>query len=240
MQDDIRRLEDKIDALTALVLEKVKPVQIARAFLSSLTTAELMKALSIAQKSYKPIVDLSINPYSEQAYASMQRVVDATREPLCENGLTVTQVFFDHDYEILHTRLGHSSGEFIESQMIVRANGNDPVALTSYKNWLKRIAYCGIVGCPIPKEDDDAVKYNESLGDKVALRGSAAKKKNESHEFINQTQYDEIILELEGYPDLAQMVLDQLEIESFKEMRQSQFPNAIKGIREEKFKMKIR
>ena len=240
MQDDIRRLEDKIDALTKIVIEKITTEKTERTLLSSPTTAELMKALSLAQKSYKPIVDLSINAYSEIAYASMQRVIDATREALCANGLTVTQIFFDHDYEILHTRLGHSSGEFFESQMIIRANGNDPVALTSYKNWIKRIAYCGIVGCPIPKEDDDAVKYNHSLGNKVALRGSAAKKKDESFELINKNQYDEIILELEGYPDLAQMVLDQLEIESFKEMRQSQFPGAIKGVREEKFKMKIR
>lgn len=240
MQDDIRRLEDKIDALTALVLEKVKPEKAARTFFSSSTTAELAKALSLAQKDYKPINELKENTYSEIAYASLQQVIDATRPALCLNELSVMQIFFDHDYEILHTRLEHSSGEFIESQIIVRANGNDPVALTSYKNWLKRIAYAALVGCAIPREDDDAVKYNHSLGDKVALRGSAAKKKDESFELINKQQYDEIILELEGYPDLAQMVLDQLEIESFKDMRQSKFPSAIKGIREEKFKMKIR
>ena len=236
MHDEIRRLEDKIDVLTKLVSDRVTTPSLIKRVNQSEATIELSKALSLAQKDYKPITSLNENTYSGIAYASLQQVVNATRDALCANGLSVIQIPFDYMHDasqILHTQLRHSSGEYVESQMIVKANGNDPVALTSYMNWLKRTAYAAIVGCPIPKEDDDCVRYAQ--GDaKPLLRGSAAKRKDESYERINKAQYDELILELEGYPDMAQMLMDDHEIDDLHEMRQSKWRAAITKIRENK------
>jgi hypothetical protein len=236
MQDELRRLEDKIDALTKIVQERLTTPTLIKTVNQSTSTVELSKALAIAQKDYKPITYLNENTYSNIAYASLMQVVDATRVPLCNNGLSVIQILFDYMHDasqILHTQLRHSSGEYVESQMIVKANGNDPVALTSYINWLKRTAYSSIVGCPIPKEDDDCIRYAQG-NEKPLLRGSAAKRKDESYERINKTQYDELVLELDGYPDMAQMLMDDHEIDDLHEMRQSKWRAAITKIRENK------
>ena len=237
LEDNIRRLEDKIDILTKIVLERVEPLSYIKKVNQSESTIELSKALALAQGAYKPIKELEENKYSGIAFASIQAVIDATREPLTSNGISVIQVINDYSHDssqIIHTQLKHSSGEFVESQMIVKANGNDPVALTSYISWLKRTAYSSITGCHIPREDDDCIRYQKGSNEKKLLRGSAANRKDESYERINKVQYDELVEELDGYPDMAQMIMDDHEIDDLHELRQSKWKSVITKVRTNK------
>lgn len=234
--NEFQLLSDKIDALKSRIDELLKRPTNGKYISKSDKLDELTIALSKAQAEYKPIVNLRDNAYSDIAYASLQDVIDATRPALTKNNLAVTQVLFDYAEDacqILHTQLLHSSGQFIDSQMIVKPNGNDPIAITSYINWLKRIAYSALVGCAIPKEDDDAVRHAKQEA-KPILRGSAAKRKDESYDRVNKQQYDELVLELDGFPDLAQMLMDEQEIDDLHDLPQSKWRSALNKIRENK------
>jgi hypothetical protein len=242
--NEFQILSDKIDELTKLIDSFIKKPSTGK-FINKSSGIELIStALAKAQASYKPIIDLKENTYTEIAYASMQQIIDATRDALTENGLAVVQVIFDYPEDacqMLHTQLIHTSGQFFESQMMVKPNGNDPAAITSYINWLKRTAYSAIVCCAIPKEDDDAVRHAKMLGEgKSPLRGSAAKRKNESYDRVNKQQYEEIALECDGYPELAEMLMRDYEIDDLHELNQDVWRKAITKIRENKLLLKGR
>jgi len=233
-----------MDTKINLILEKLekllsedKPIQ--RSFIKSDSISELAASLSKAQAEYQKVIISERNSYSSVAFASLTSVVNATREALCKYGLSVLQDIFDHDdgTSVLHTVLLHDSGQYIESQMRIKPNGNEPASLTSYINWMKRTAYSSLVGCPIPNEDDDAESYI-STQRTLPARGSAKQRKELSYDVISKTQLEELEYELDGYPDTAEEILELYELQNIADLPKEKYRSVIVKVREIKQKLK--
>ena len=124
---------------------------------------ELFAALAKAQLAMPDAKTDSENPFYKSKYADMASVVKANRKALTANGLSVTQFVQDMSNPLsegsesfLFTRLGHSSGQWIESFVRIRPPKEDIQSLGSYLTYLRRYSYAAIVGVVASGEDDDA------------------------------------------------------------------------------------
>jgi hypothetical protein len=79
---------------------------------------KLAEALAKAQGAMKPAKMDAVNPFLKNRYADLGSVIEATKGPLAENGLSYTQHPSIEDYAVtISTILMHSSGEWIESSI---------------------------------------------------------------------------------------------------------------------------
>lgn len=91
-------------------------------------------------------------------YADLATVIDTARAALSANGLSVTQSFMpygDDGTMMLVTTLGHKSGQFQRSYLPMKGNV-PPQSLASTATYLKRVAYCAVLGIAADNDDDGA------------------------------------------------------------------------------------
>ena len=118
---------------------------------------ELMAALSKAQGKIQPACKDKANPFFKSKYADLSSVWDACRSALTDNGLAVIQTINRTDTGMtLVTTLGHSSGQWIKSEMPIITAKNDPQTLGSAITYFRRYSLSAIVG--VSPEDDDGEK----------------------------------------------------------------------------------
>jgi hypothetical protein len=189
---------------------------------------ELAAALAKAQAEYSVAGLNKANPFFKSKYADFQSVVAAARPALTKNGLAVVQSLLANDEgaHILKTVLVHSSGQYIESSMRINPVKPDIQSISSYMTYAKRMSYASLVGVVTGEEDDDgeaAVAHER----KVAYQQA-----NASRPTITEEQYDQLEFELDGFPQIAQMVLDGLKIKSLDQMPRDIFIKNIARIRE--------
>ena len=116
---------------------------------------QLATALAQAQASITGALKDSTNPYFKSKYADLASVWDAVRQPLTQNGLSVTQfpVNIEGNPGIL-TILMHASGQhlgFAIGLPLTKITAQETGSLLTY---LSRYALRGVTGCP--GVDDDA------------------------------------------------------------------------------------
>lgn len=115
---------------------------------------ELMTALAKAQGKMSHASKDSENPHFRSRYADLASVWQACREPLASNGLAVTQTLdFLGDRQVLVTTLGHSSGQWIKSVMVLPQTGK-PQEQGSLLSYYRRYSLASIAG--VYQADDDA------------------------------------------------------------------------------------
>lgn len=145
---------------------------------------KLLASLAKAQKSIKVAKKDSNNPFFKSAYADLVSVVKAAREALCDNGLSIMQrIDKEEGRMMLFTRLGHASGQWIESVIPIHPSNSNIQTLGSYLTYLRRYTYAALVGVVAADEDDDAEKASqeerkpkkksavEGLGELEKIRG---------------------------------------------------------------------
>lgn len=121
------------------------------------TTGKLALALAKAQGAMSGAAKDSKNPHFNSRYADLASIVDACREPLAQNELSVIQIPSTPEAGLVRmtTLLLHSSGEWIESEpLTVQARDAGPQAVGSCLTYLRRYQLAALVG--IAPEDDDA------------------------------------------------------------------------------------
>lgn len=118
---------------------------------------ELFAALAKAQAEMEVANLNSSNPFFKSAYAGLDSIVRASRPYLCKNGLSVTQRVLSNGNPSMYlsTILGHSSGQWIESRMLINPAKPDVQSIGSYITYLRRYTYASIVGVIASEEDDD-------------------------------------------------------------------------------------
>lgn len=135
--------------------------------MQSASIAELTKALSAFQGSLQqPKLNKTVavqtktgGKYTFQ-YADLGACISAAAPLLSKNGLAVIQTIQGN---VLVTTLSHSSGEFMNSQLPLNEHtlySTDFQSIGSMITYLKRYAYCAILGI-VADEDDDA---NSAVG----------------------------------------------------------------------------
>lgn len=120
---------------------------------------ELAAALSKAQSEIQGAIKENTNPFFKSKYADLGSVWAAIREPFARNGLSVAQgsgldVHNDGKViNILHTRLMHSSGQWLESETHLNPVKDDPQSLGSAITYQRRYQLQAIAGV-VPEDDD--------------------------------------------------------------------------------------
>lgn len=148
---------------------------------------ELAKALVEAQKTLGLVRKDSTNPFFKSDYATLEAVIMATRGPLTDNGLAITQTMLPGD--IIVTTLLHVSGQWLRSYLQIKPIKNDPQGVGSAITYGRRYARAAI--CGVTQADDDAEAAVIQLEPKMKFSLFVEKVKAE----IDQTLTDSVIAE---------------------------------------------
>jgi hypothetical protein len=120
----------------------------------------LALALSKAQKVMKPALKTSENPFfsnqtRKATYADLAAHIEAAKEALADNDLAVLQPASAHGQLVcITTILVHgASGEFIEQDLVMKAQQGTPQGLGSTTTYARRYGFSAMVGTA-PEDDD--------------------------------------------------------------------------------------
>lgn len=155
----------------------------------------LAAALSKAQADITGALKDSSNPFFKSKYADLASCWDACRKQLAANNLAVIQtvyVHWDKDESVLITTLAHSSGEWIRSELPIRAKDASPQAQGSAITYARRYALAAIVGLAQIDDDAEAAQGRAFTNDP---RGDLGKK-------FDQTKRDQFVQQFRGAFDL--------------------------------------
>ncbi len=198
--------------------------------------AQLFAALAKAQAEMRPARANKENKYFKAMYEDLDSVVEASRNALTKNGLSVMHIptVNEDGSANLKCILAHSSGEYIESTSRMLPVSNDPQALGSCITFLKRLSYAAITGVVAEYEDDDAecamadTRATEEKGTSLTHKYNP---KEQSSESITREQLDEVEYELAEYPDIGAQILKGLRILSLADIPKSKYRDCINRIR---------
>lgn len=206
---------------------------------SSSERHELFAALAKAQGEYSPLGYNRENPYFKSSYADLDAIMKMARPVLSKYGLAfIQQIQINEDgATMLHSILTHASGQWIESRLRVVPPKNDAQTFGSTLTYLKRYAAISLLGVTVSHDhsDDDAEIAMVESRDIYAKGTSLNTKynpKEQSPETITKEQLEELEYELAEYPDIAELVLEGLKIQSLADMPKSKFQVSANRIRE--------
>jgi ERF superfamily len=116
----------------------------------------LSAALAKAQGELTHAKKDSDNPFFKSHYADLAACIDVARDPLARNGLAIIQApsLIEGGFVRMTTRLLHSSGQWIESELDALPKDIGPQSVGSVCTYLRRYALCAMIG--LAAEDDDA------------------------------------------------------------------------------------
>ena len=124
---------------------------------SSPEIGALAAALSKAQGVIAAAPKDKANPFFNSRYADLASVWGVLRAPLSANGLSVVQGFTAPPQEgtvVITTRLMHSGGQWLESELHLTPKDASPQAAGSCITYGRRYALAAIAGV-VSDEDDD-------------------------------------------------------------------------------------
>lgn len=136
----------------------------------------LAKALVEAQKKMPIAKKESDNPHFKSKYADLANVVEASREVLTANGLSILQLpISTEDGRVgVTTMLMHTSGEWIKGTVAIpQATASNPQHTGSIIQYFRRYARMGAIGMAASEEDDDGEtgrKASESKNDSTPAK----------------------------------------------------------------------
>jgi len=161
-----------------------------------------------------------VNPYFKSKYADLASVVRSSRPYLSKHGLSVIQrTDLNKSGELLmYTRLCHSSGQWIESNIHINPVKSDIQSLGSYLTYIKRYMYSAITGTVSSDEDDDG---------EIAMKSSRLVKTPKK---INDRELKTISEMLSGNRDIIGKVMKQFNIDKFFNLDADRFNECINFI----------
>lgn len=127
----------------------------------------LAEALAKAQSKVLVADKDCVNPFFKSKYANFPNIWNACRNALGENNFSVSQIVWSENGSYyLTTLLMHSSGQWLESKMLIPTGKGDIQSLGSSITYCKRYALAGIVGVCSANEDDDGETAMDRNGKK--------------------------------------------------------------------------
>jgi hypothetical protein len=236
LQIMINELKTQIKDLAAL---KVEPVE-------KMESDELDKfftALSKAQGEFKVAFKTKENKAWKSAYAEFNDIVAATGGALEKNELSVMQdITEDKDgSQWLVTIVAHSSGQFRKSKVRIVPAKNMTNPLHGWKSavtYMKRTVYETALNIVTSDDSDDDGNLAFSDSREICKEGTALQyqtKQTPEGELaivINKTELDQLMEELDGWPDISKQLLKSLDIRSLADLPKSQFKPVMTFIRE--------
>lgn len=148
---------------------------------TSETTAKVFAALIAAQAEIPAIHRDRENSHFRNKYATLDAIVDAVRPVLARHGLAVMSgVSVPHTSEAgtllafaVSTRLVHTSGEWVESSVILPIAKNDPQGAGSAVTYGRRYSLSALLSLATDDDDDGEQAVGRDAPAKPATRASA-------------------------------------------------------------------
>lgn len=142
---------------------------------------ELVKALILASPKNAP--KDGKNPFFKNDYATLNSVIETTKEELAKNGLVIIQTNAPVPNGVaIVTTLAHTSGQWIRGTLTLPLSKNDPQGIGSAVTYGRRYALMAMVG--IAGEDDDG-----NACSKIEMPKAKSETKVETKaEFISEPQ----------------------------------------------------
>lgn len=139
---------------------------------TSESITKIASALVKAQGELNAVHKDGNNPHFRSKYATLQNIVESTRDTLRKHGLAVVQTFNETDgtYISLNTTVLHESGEYITGTFSMRPTKADPQGLGSACSYARRYCFSAAIGI-VTDEDDDGNAASQPTGDR-ALQGN--------------------------------------------------------------------
>jgi len=200
-------------------------------------TNELNEAIAKASLEFPKIKVNRQNPYLASGYSDLHEIMNKIRPILGKFGIHVVQQRKLMDgASMLTTKIWHSSGQWIESRVLLNPSKNTIEAYGSNLNSMKRFEIMDMLGLTVSNDPfDDDGEADMELAHEVTEGGAKLKtlynKKNESYDVVTAEQYGELKLELDTEEDLASDILDNLHIKSLRELPRTRFLPTISRIR---------
>jgi hypothetical protein len=197
-------------------------------------THELATSLAKAHMEMALAEKTSENSFFHSKYADFSEVVRASRPTLSKNGISVPQVLLDYnDASWLISRMTHTSGQWIESRIRIKPPKGDIQEYGKMVTYLKRYSYGALTGVVSGDEDDDgesAVAETREVFAKGTALNKDYKPKNAAIS-ISRDQYDELELELRDHDDIAEKILDHLQLRNLMDLPKEKFRYTIDRVR---------
>ena len=112
---------------------------------------DLLAAALVQFQSQAPAVHKNaVNPHFKNRYADLSAIIEATRKPLTDAGLTIVQL---PEGDELVTRIMHKSGQWIASRTALKCAKNDMQGYGSALSYGRRYAISAMLH--LSAEDDD-------------------------------------------------------------------------------------
>lgn len=124
---------------------------------------DLFSALSKVQSTIKDAKMDSKNPHFQSKYASLGAVYEACRTQCAAQGICITQLATTVDGRpAVWTMLGHTSGQWIRSLLVVPADKPTAQGMGSALTYGRRYALSAIVGIAADEDDDGNVAETQT------------------------------------------------------------------------------
>ena len=159
---------------------------ISRSIEFSPTRAKLMTARLAAQREFmKGAKRDRQNPFAKNTYATLEAVLEAVAEPLCEAGLVLTQWVGGINQEgkdravlTVYTRIEHAeSSEYMQTSLPIPLVKHDAQGVGSAMTYGRRYTLKSLLG--IPEVDDDGAAASGQESEIRPKRKSAAESKRD-------------------------------------------------------------
>lgn len=197
-----------------------------------------MGAFAKAQGSYKPLI---ANEWAAGAkFANLKAILDSVREALSMNGLAFYQYIELLDEgsgaALLKSVLGHESGQYISSCARVITGKTDRQTGNIYEIH-KRFHALMLLG--IAPSENDPLSFDDNgseLGDQALIdRVRKPKEQNrvpiDRTDIINNDQYTELMIELDGHEDIAKDIMEVYNISTIADLPRDEYHKAQAKIR---------
>lgn len=139
---------------------------------------EIAAALSKAQGEVENAAKSSTNPHFKSRYADLAEVINAIREPMAKNGLSVIQApSFDGELVTVTTHLSHTSGQWMRSTLSIPIGRKDAQSIGSAITYGRRYSLAPLF--LVSQEDDDG---------NAATQGAEQKRNGTAKPVQQQTQ----------------------------------------------------
>lgn len=198
---------------------------------------ELFEALSVFQSKVSSVAfDAKVNVKTRTGsgyafeYATLGALIDATKEDLAENGLSVTQIL---DGDGIITIIGHKSGQFISGNFSLPFNDSmDAQARGGVITYFRRYGYASALRLNSEKDDDaNHASGNEATFVKEPKRSLSPTKKADTPKSPPKKSNDAILDTIEAFDDSSALVkwfneqLSQMNESESEEFRDTYFPS---------------
>lgn len=194
---------------------------------------QIMGALSKAQGSYKPLV--ANQDATGGRFANLQAILLAVRESLATNGLGFFQFIELLDEgsgaALLKTTIGHESGQYITSCARVVAGKTERQTGNIYEihKRLHALMLLGIAPSdndPIAFDDNGEILAEQHLISQLRKPDSPAREEIDRTDVINKTQYQELLIELDGFEKIAKDIMDSHGITTLADLPAGEYHRA--------------